>query len=186
MANLDLSKCWISGAPPDPAPDAAEAAEHGALVAFQLHVVRWLNAWLPLAPVAAQAKPGAITYADKRSVVSEVENSLRSVGISLVVGLDRGTRKSAMRNAVLFDPFVFSVSIAENPLTNRSSRGSGLTASQAAELVMLCFSGGRLGSGSCEVIAFSTGGEEGSLQTADVTLQTAYLITPPESLLADD
>ena len=184
MATIDLSKCWTTGSPPQPAPYAEDIATHGALIAFQMHVVRFINAWLPLAPVGNQTK-NAITYADKKTVISDVTNSLRSIGISLVIGLDSGIRNSAMRNAVSFDPFTFSVRIAESPVTNRGPRGTGITATHCAELVMLCFAGASLGSGCCSVKSFATGGEEGTLQTADVTFATSYIITPPASLMTE-
>ena len=185
MANLDLSKIWTSGAAPAAMPPDADIAEHGSLVAFQMHVCRFLREWLPLAPVAAQAKPGAITYADKKTVAADVEASLRAIGISLVVGLDTGTRATAALHALAFEQFSFVVSIAESPVTNRGDKGTGISASRAAELVMLCLSGVRLGNGVSAVKSFSVGGEEGSLQTAEVTLQTSYTIAPPASLLAE-
>lgn len=185
MANLDLAKCWTTGTPPPAQPDAADVSLHGALVAFQMHVCRFLREWLPLAPVVAQGKPGAITFADKKTIASDVEASLRSIGISLVVGLDTGTRAAAALHAIAFDPFTFVINIAESPVTNRGEKGTGITASRAAELVMLCLSGVRLGNGVSAVKSFSVGGEEGSLQTAEVTFQTSYTITPPASLLAD-
>lgn len=183
--NLDLTKCWIAGAPPDAQPSAEDIAALGALVAFQAHVCTFLRAWLPLAHVVAQAKPGAISYADKKTVAAEVERSLRSIGLSIVVGLDAGTRNTAALHAVAFDPFTFSVSIAESPVTNRGASGTGISASRCAELVMLCLSGVRLGNGISAVKSFAVGGEEGTLQTAEITFQTAYTISPPASLLAD-
>lgn len=183
--NIDLTKCWLNAAPPSPLPTAAELAEFGALVAFQIVAVRFLSEWLPLAAVAGQAKPGAITYADKKTVASETVAALRSVGISLVVALDSGTRSSAAPHAVYLDPFRFAVRVAESPVTNRGSKGSGVTASRAAELAMLCFSGQRIGNGVASLVSFSVDGEEGTLQTADVVLQTSYLIPTPAELLAD-
>jgi hypothetical protein len=182
--NVDLSKCWLAGAQPDALPTAEEVSEHGALVAFQMRVVAFLSAWLPLAPVCGQSRPYAVTYADKKTVAAEVTKALKSLGISLVVGLDSGTRSSASLYSVAFDPFSFVVSIAESPVTNRGPSGSGITASRCAELVMLCLSGVRLGNGACAVKSFQVGGEEGALQTAEVTFQTAYVISPPASLLA--
>ena len=184
MPNIDLTKCWINGAPPQAAPLQTDIAEHGSLIAFQLHAVRFLEDWLPLAPIIAQNKK-AITYADKKTVAADVETTLRSIGISLIVGLDSGIRNAAMRNAVSFDPFTFVVNIAESPITNRGPRGTGITASLCAELVMLCFAGASIGNGGCSVKAFQTGGEEGTLQTAEVTLSTAFIITPPASMLTD-
>lgn len=183
MPNIDLSKCWTTGAPPAAAPDAADIEVHGSLIAFQIHVVRFLTEWLPLAPVVSQAKPGAITYADKKTVASDVAAALRSIGISMVVGLDSGVRNAAFRNAVAFDPFSFVVNIAESPVTNRSASGTNITASRCAELVMLCLSGASLGNGCCAVKSFTTGGEQGAFQTAEVTFSTAYAIIPPASLL---
>lgn len=90
-----------------------------------------------------------------------------------------------MLHAVALDPFGFTVDIAESPVTNRGPSGTGITASLAAELVMLCLSGLRLGNGVCAVRSYSLGGEEGTLQTAEVTFTTAYTITPPASMLAD-
>jgi hypothetical protein len=181
---IDPAKCWQDGAPPAPLPTAGELAEHGALVAFQLVCVRFLRAWLPLAPVAAQRKPGAITYADKRTVAGETNDALRGIGLSMVVSLDSGTRNSATLHSLKLDPLRFAVSVAEAPATNRGAGGTGVTASRAAELAMLCFSGVRIGNGVASVVAFEVGGEEGALQTADVTLQTAYLVPTPASLLA--
>lgn len=185
MPNIDPSKIWTSGAAPAAMPPDADIAEHGSLVAFQIHVVRFLAEFLPLAPVTGQAKPGACTYADKKTVAAEVERSLRSIGLSIVVGLDAGTRNTAALHAVAFDPFSFSVSIAESPVTNRGASGTGISASRCAELVMLCLSGVRLGNGISAVKSFAVGGEEGTLQTAEITFQTAYTISPPASLLAD-
>ena len=65
MPNIDLTKCWINGAPPQAAPLQTDISEHGSLIAFQLHAVRFLESWLPLAPIIAQNKK-AITYADKK------------------------------------------------------------------------------------------------------------------------
>ena len=183
--NLDLSKIWLTGAPPPAAPDSANIEEHGSLVAFQIHVVRFLTEFLPLAPVTGQAKPGACTYADKKTVESDVAKALQAIGISMVVGLDSGTRNAAMRNSVSFDPFSFVVNIAEAPITNRGSSGTGITATRCAELVMLCLSGASLGNGSCAVKSFSADGEQGALQTAEVTFSTAYIIAPPASMLAE-
>lgn len=183
MPNLDLSKIWTTGAPPPAAPDASDVLVYGSLVAFQIHVCLFLRGFLPLAPVAAQAKPGAITYADKKTVVSDVEKALQSIGLSMVVGLDSGTRSSAMRHAVTFDPFSFVINIAESPVTNRGASGTGITASRCAELAMLCLSGASLGNGCCSVKSFTVGSEQGSLQTAEVSFSTAYAIIPPASLL---
>ena len=183
---LDPSKIWLTGAPPPALPAAADIEAHGSLVAFQIHVRDVLRAFLPLAPVTAQPKPGACTYADKRTVASEVESALRSIGISMVVALDAGTRKSAAPHAVCLDPFTFAVAIAENPVTNRGASGTGVTASRAAELAMICLSGLPLGNGVCAVQSYTLGGEEGQLQTAEVTFQTAYTITPPASMLAEE
>ncbi len=182
--NIDLSKCWTTGAQPPAAPDSADIETHGSLVAFQIHVVRFLTEWLPLAPVTGQDKPGACTYADKKTVASEVEKALKSIGVSMVVGLDSGTRNASLRNAVTFDPFTFVVNIAESPVTNRSAAGTGVTATRCAELAMLCLSGASLGNGCCSVKSFAVGGEQGSLQTAEVTFSTAYAIIPPASLLS--
>lgn len=185
MANLDLSKIWLNGAPPSAAPSADDINEHGSLIAFQIHVCRFLREFLPLAPVVNQSRPGACTYADKKTVASEVAAALKGLGISMVVGLDSGTRNAAMRNSVSFDPFSFVVNIAEAPVTNRGSSGTGITATRCAELVMLCLSGASLGNGSCAVKSFSADGEQGALQTAEVTFSTAYIIAPPASMLAD-
>ena len=180
---IDPKKCWREGAAPDPLPTDAELAEHGALVGFQIVAVRFLTEWLPLDPVVKQRKPGTIIYADAKTVAAEVQKSLTAIGLSMVVGLDSGTRNSATLHSVKLDPFRFSVSIAESPITNRGERGTGITASCAAELAMLCFSGARVGNGTASVVAFSTGGELGNLQTADITLQTTYLIPTPANLL---
>jgi len=185
MPNIDLTKCWITGAPPQAAPLEADINEHGSLIAFQMHAVRFIEAWLPLAPVINQTRSNIVTYADKKTVISDVAKTLRSIGLSMVVGLENGTRKSAMIHAVAFDPFTFVVNIAENPVTNRSSRGSGITASAVAEQVMFCFAGAQLGNGSCSIRSFVTGGEEGTLQTAEVKISTAYTIMPSASLMTE-
>jgi len=184
MANLDLSTCWVSGTPPSAMPSDDLIETHGSLVAFQIQAVAFLSAWLPLAPIIAQGRPGAITYADAKTVVAETLAALKSIGISLVVGLDAGERKSALLHGVLLDPFRFSVNIAESPITNRGASGSGITASRCAEHVMLCLSGSRLGNGVCAVRSFTVGGEQGTLQTAEVTFTTAYTITLPATMLA--
>ena len=48
---------------------------------------------------------------------------------------------------------------------------------------LLCFSGARIGNGTASVTAFQTDGQEGTLQTAEITLQTSYLIPTPANLL---
>jgi hypothetical protein len=184
MANIDLTKCWTTGEPPQRDPLAEDITKHGALIAFQMHVIRFLEQWLPLAPVANQTKKGAITYADKKTVLSDVINSLRSIGISLVVTLESGKRNSAMMYAMTFDPFVFSVRVGESPKTNRGTNGTGMTATAVAEQIMFCLSGAQLGNGTCKINSFMIGGEEGELQTAEVTISTAYAIIPT-ALLAD-
>lgn len=183
MRNIDLSKCWINGAPPPKDPDAADVNEHGSLIAFQIHVCRFLREWLPLAPVYAQKKPGVLSYADKQTVADEVNKALQTIGISMVVGLDTGTVKSAMKNAIVFSPFSFVVNIAESPLTNRGTNGSRITASRCAEHVLLCLAGASLGGGVCEIKGFEVDGVQGKLQTAKVTVSTSYTIIPQESLL---
>lgn len=185
MADIDLAKLWASGAPPAAMPADALIEEHGSLVAFQIHAVAWLSAFLPLAPLVGQSRPHTITYADAKTVAADTVKALRNVGLSLVVGLESGTRKSALRHAVALDPFTFVVNIAESPVTNRGASGSGITASRCAELVILALSGARLGNGVCALTAFQVGGEEGALQTAEVTFATAYTITPPASWLAE-
>lgn len=185
MANLDLAKIWINGAPPPAAPATDDINEHGSLIAFQIHVCRFLREFIPLAPIINQTRPGACTYADKKTVASDVAAALKGIGISMVVGLDSGTRNAALRNSVSFDPFAFVVNIAEAPVTNRGSSGTGITATRCAELVMLCLSGASLGNGCCAVKSFSADGEQGALQTAEVTFSTAYIIAPPASMLAD-
>ena len=180
---IDPTKCWREGTQPDPLPTDEELAAHGALIGFQLVAVRFLNAWLPLDPIVKQRKPGAITYADKKTIFSEVNETLRAIGLSMIVGLDSGIRNSATLHSIKLDPFRFVISIAENPITNRSARGTNITASRAAELAMLCFSGARIGNGVASVTAFQTDGEEGALQTAEVTLQPSYLIPTPQELL---
>lgn len=185
MPNIDLSKCWLTGAPPPKDPSAEDIETYGSLVAFQIHVCRFLREWLPLAPVFSQDKPGVLSYADKKTVEAEVNAALKSIGISLVVGLDSGTRNASLRNAITFNPFTFVINIAESPTTNRGANGSKMTASRCAEHVMLCLAGATLGNGSCDVKGFITGGEEGVYQTARVTLSTAYTIIPPASLLAE-
>lgn len=183
MRNIDLSKCWLNGTPPPAAPSADDINEHGSLIAFQIHVCRFLTEWLPLAPVYAQKRIGVLSYADKKTVAAEVNHALRRIGLSMVVGLDTGTVKSGMRSAICFSPFSFVIHIAESPITNRGARGCKITASRCAENIMLCFAGAQLGNGVCEIKGFEVGGEEGKLQTAQVTVSTSFTIIPPESLL---
>lgn len=185
MPNIDLTKCWLNGAPPSASPLADDINEHGSLIAFQIHACRFLTEWLPLAPLYAQKRIGVLSYADKKTVAAEVNHALRRIGLSMVVGLDAGTIKSAMRGAVCFSPFSFVVNIAESPITNRGASGCKITASRCAENVMLCFAGAQLGNGVCEIKGFEVGGEEGKLQTAQVTVSTSFTIIPPDSLLAD-
>ena len=185
MATLDLAKLWLNAAPPPKSPDATDIETYGSLIAFQILVCRWLTEFLPLAPIISQKRPGACTYADKHTVASDVSAALKGIGISMVVGLDSGTRNASTRNAVSFDPFSFVVNIAEAPLTNRGKTGTGITATRCAELVMLCQSGASLGNGCCAVKSFTAGGEQGALQTAEVTFSTAYIIAPPASMLAE-
>jgi len=185
MPNIDLTKCWITGAPPQATPLQIDIDKEGSLIAFQLHAVRFIESWLPLAPVISQSRANVVTYADKKTVISDVSKTLQSIGISMVIGLENGTRTSAMIHAIAFDPFTFAVNIAENPVTNRGSRGSGMTATAVAEQVMMCFAGAQLGNGSCSIVSFITGGEEGTLQTAEVKISTAYTIMPSASLLTE-
>lgn len=185
MANIDLTKCWTTGAPPQAMPLEEDITKYGSLIAFQKHAIRFIEQWLPLAPIVNQDRANVITYADKKTVVSDVSKTLQTIGLSMVVGLESAKKTSALIHAITFDPFTFAVNIAENPITNRGSRGSGMTASAVAENVMMCFAGTLLGNKSCSIVSFVTGGEEGTLQTAEVKISTAYTIMPPASLLAE-
>lgn len=182
---IDPNKCWTTGAPPQPAPYDDDIAEHGSLLAFQIHVCRILAAWLPLAPIANQRRAGAITYADKKTVLSDVVTSLRSIGVSMVITLESGKRNSSLLHSVTFDPITYGVRIAEAPKTNRGPTGTNMSATAVAEQVMLCLSGLRLANGLSKLDSFIMGGEEGDLQTAELTFSTAYAITPPASLLTE-
>jgi hypothetical protein len=101
--------------------------------------------------------------------------------------LDSGTRNSATLHSLKLDPLRFAtVSVAEAPAHQpRRGRHLGVTASRAARnFAMLCC---LPASGSATAwpasSPFEVGGEEGALQTADVTRSRPPTVvpTPPHS-----
>jgi len=182
---LDLTKCWKDGRAPDPKLDADDIEREGALIAFQKKVCAVLVEWLPLAPVFAQNKPGVLVYEDKRTVASEVATALQAVGISMVVGLKSAVRSSGLKNAITFSPLTFTVSIAEAPITNRGQRGTGITCTRCAELVILALSGLTLANGVVQLSNVSSGGDDGDLQMLTLAFNCALVVTPPENLLME-
>jgi hypothetical protein len=111
---MTIADFWVDGAPPAKQPSDDDVATLGALVAFQAHVCTFLRAWNPLGAISAQARPYAITYADHATIEANIAKSMQSIGISLLVDLTTATKKSAMRNACLFQPFGFQISIIES------------------------------------------------------------------------
>jgi hypothetical protein len=170
---------WANGAPPPREPPADDVGRYGSLVAFQRHVCTILRAWLPLAPVATQNRPETISYADAATIESNIQKALSGLGISIMVDLDQATKKSAMRNALMFQPFAFTVSIVEHPITNRSASGSKMPCKLVAEHVALCLEGTPLGNGQCDVTGIQHLTDKEGLQHSIVNVSTAYLIQLP-------
>jgi hypothetical protein len=170
---------WANGAPPPREPPADDVGLYGSLVAFQRHVCTILRAWLPLAPVAAQNRPETITYADAATIEANIQKALSGLGISIMVDLEQATKKSAMRNALMLQPFGFTISIIEHPITNRSASGSKMPCKLVAEHVALCLEGTPLGNGQCDVQGIQYLTDKDGLQHSVVNVTTAYLIKLP-------
>jgi hypothetical protein len=170
---MTIADYWVDGAPPAAQPTEQEVATLGALVAFQAHACEFLRKWNPLGAIAAQSRPYAITYADHATIEANIAKSMQSIGISLLVDLDQATKKSAMRNACLFQPFGFFVSIIENPILNRSASGTKLPCKRVAEQVALCLEGTSLGNGSCDLKGIQWLTDDAGLQKARVSFETA-------------
>ena len=178
---IDTSQLWRGGTEPDGTLSEDELAKHGAFVALLRKVVEILRAFQPLSPVDWQSKPGAITHEDAGSILADTEDALRGIGISIVIGLGSGTRQSALKHGAAISPFSFTVSIAEDPVTNRTQRASQITCSAAAELVIIALSGIRLANGTCAFAGFqSLGTESDGLQVTTLTFETALEITLPK------
>jgi hypothetical protein len=173
---MTIADFWVDAAPPAAQPTADDVATLGALVAFQAHVCTFLRSWNPLGAISAQSRPYAITYADHATVAANTAKSMQSIGISLLVDLTQATKKSAMRNACLFQPFGFQVSIVEHPILNRSANGTKLPCKLVAEQVALCLEGAALGNGQCDLKGIQFPTDDDGLQKALVSFETTYLI----------
>ncbi len=175
---------WLNGAPPPAVPDADEVRQHGAFVAFERHVCRWLREWLPLAPLVNQDREYTITYADAATIEQQVADALQAVGISLVVDLETAVKKSSAKQALVFNPFNFLITVSEAPTANRDTEagGSGLTCKRCADLIALALEGMPIGNGcaSLKGIAFPSQGD--GEQNAVITFST-QLVTNLDSLL---
>jgi hypothetical protein len=176
---MSVADFWANGTPPPKEPPADDVASYGALIAFERHVCTLLRAWLPLAPVVGQNRPETITYADAATIEATTQKALQGIGISIQVDLSQATKKSAMRNALMFQPFSFIVSILEHPVTNRSANGSKLPCKLVAEHIALCLEGTPLGNGQCDVVGIQHLTDKDNLQHSIVHVNTAYLIQLP-------
>jgi len=182
MATVNTARLWRGGAAPTRELAASDIAEAGHLVALQRKVAAVLRAFTPLAPIQMQNLPGAITYEDAATIRRDVERSLATAGISLVVGIRSGARRSDAPHACHLAPVTFTVSIGEGTAANRSARGSGITCTRAAELVILALSGLPLANGVCAFAGFTSfGTDEDGLQTAVLAFETDITLSLPEA-----
>lgn len=170
---------WKNSTVPDARPSIAWLREHGSLVAFERMVAElWLPNWLPLAPVFAQDRPNICTYADHGTVDQIATDALQSVGMYIVVDLEQAIKKSAVKQALVFNPFTFLITITEVPVQNRdaASGGTGMSCKQVADAVALAFEGLPIGNGcaSLKGITFPSLGDD--RQNAVVTLSTSYTV----------
>lgn len=176
---MKIADYWQDGAPPAATPTDDEIATLGNLVAFQAHVCKFLRCWLPLSAISAQSRPYAITYADHATVETNIAKSMQSIGISLLVDLDTASKKSAMRNACVLQPFGFFVSIIENPILNRSASGTQLPCKLVAEHIALCLEGAALANGQADLTGIQYITDDAGLQKARVSFNTALILTLP-------
>ena len=173
---MTIADFWVDGTPPAAQPTEDDVVTMGALVAFQAHVCTFLRSWNPLGAISAQSRPYAITYADHATIEANISKSMQAIGISLLVDLTQATKKSAMRNACLFQPFGFQISIIEHPIVNRTAQGTKLPCKLVAEQVALCLEGAALGNGQCDLKGIQFPTDDVGLQKALVSFETAYLI----------
>jgi hypothetical protein len=182
---IDTAQLWNGGAEPDGTLSDDAIATHCTFIALLLKAVEILRAFKPLAPIARQGKPGAITHEDAAAILAQVNAALQAVGISIVVGLGSGVRKSALKHGACISPFSFTVSICESTITNRGRRGTLITCSAAAELVILALSGIRLANGVCAFAGFQALGiDVDGRQLTTLTFETALEITLPKKYTA--
>lgn len=169
---------WLNGAVPAATPTDDEVKLYGAFVAFERLVCQWLREWLPLAPLIAQERDYTVTYADAETIEQQVSDALQAVGISLVVDLESAVKKSACKQALVFNPFNFIITVSEAPTSNRDTAagGSGLTSKRCADLITLAFEGQQIGNGcaSLKGVAFPDVGD--GKQNAVVTFSTQLVV----------
>lgn len=169
---------WLNGSAPAPLPSLADVKEYGAFVSFERHVCQWLREWKPLAALVAQQRDYVITYADHATIEQQVADALASVGMYLVVDLESAGKKSSMKQAFVFNPFNFMVTVSESPISNRdtASGGTGLTCKRCADLVALAFEGMNIGNGcaSLKGVTFPSVGD--GMQNAVVTFSTQLVV----------
>jgi hypothetical protein len=170
---------WLNGAPPPALPSLAELIEYGDLVAFERVVCQWLTEWKPLAALFAQDRPNIVTYADHATLDDVVNAALSAVGMYIVADLENAVKKSSMKQAFVFNPFNFMVTVTENPLLNRdtASGGTGMTCKRCASLIAKAFEGMTIGNGcaSLKGITFPSVGD--GQQNAVVTFSTQLVVT---------
>ncbi len=170
---------WKNGVAPDPRPSLEWLRESGALVAFERMVAElWLPNWLPLAPVFAQGRENICTFADAGSIEQITTDALDRVGMYLVVDLEQAVKKSSVRQAFVFNPFIFMVTITEVPVQNRDAAagGTGMSCKRVADAVALAFEGMPIGNGTASLkgITFPSLGDD--RQNAVVTFQTSFTV----------
>lgn len=179
---LNTSKLWIGGTPPPPALTDPEIRLHGHKIALLRKTCAILRAYLPLAPVARQDRPGAVTHRDEATVQSILESSLASLGVSLVVSFSGGENRSRIPAEIRLEPCRFAVTVYEAPLFNRSAKGSGIPCDLALEHVMSALNGLPLANGICGFDAFRQIGElQDGLQVSSALFTTALTIRPPSA-----
>lgn len=175
----DPATLWKNAAVPAARPSLEWLREHGSLVAFERMVAElWLPNWLPLAPLFAQDRENVCTYADAGSVEQITTDALERVGIYLVVDLEQAVKKSSSKQAFVYNPFTFLVTITEVPIQNRETAagGTGMSCKQVADAVALAFEGMQIGNGTASLkgLTFPSLGDD--RQNAVVTFQTSLVV----------
>ena len=135
---------WVNNKPPSGILDAADIAKFGPVAAAQIRLAAILGCWGALQPIASR-----VTWQDRGTLDADVDDAMKLIGISVMIIAKGGMPKSAMQNAVIWNPCRFILSILEDPKVNRSEGGSGLTATFVAAEICKALAGQRLAQGQC-------------------------------------
>jgi len=166
---------WLNDQSPDGTLAADDISRFGVIAACQAKIAAMLPLWSALAPLAD--KPHCITWKDKGTVADDVNQAMKTLGLSIMVIFRGGSRKSAYKNAVMLNPAKFEISILEMPKLNRGATGTKISATQVMAEIVKALAGQRLANGQICVGDVATPDDLDGAQHIVIPIETALLIS---------